>query len=407
MILIRATRAATARRLAPAFSAAAAASGAASSRAASSLASARLARLAPPPPRRAAAAASSAAAAAAAPLSGGGGGGGDDESVRLAILDAALGFVGEEGWSAEALAAGAQSLGLRAASAGAFPRGPVELAWHAMRRGNEAMSRAMQADAADAALDWPRLPANERLFRGLRARLRHTAPLARSWPQAMALGARPQALPETLRLLAVMADECWFLAGDRSASLHWYSRRAVLVGVFVAAEAHMLTDRSAGLEDTWAFLRRRIEDATELGRAADGSASAAAAACAGVGAIAESAAELLVPARARAACASMRAAADADEAREPGTDNGSGGGSGSAAPRARAAVDGAAGFASAAASAVGSVDAFARAAARSAGVTLPELDLQALLGAVGSMLPAAGPAAAGGERSARAPRNVL
>jgi hypothetical protein len=227
----------------------------------------------------------------------------------------------------------------------------------------------------------------------------------------MALGARPQALPETLRLLAVMADECWFLAGDRSASLHWYSRRAVLVGVFVAAEAHMLTDRSAGLEDTWAFLRRRIEDATELGRAADGSASAAAAACAGVGAIAESAAELLVPASARAACASMRAAADKDEPREPEAGDGSGsvgGGSGSNAPRARAAIDGAAAFASAAASAVGSVDAFARAAARRAGVTLPELDLQALLGAVGSMLPAAGPAAAGGERgAARAPRNVL
>jgi len=184
---------------------------------------------------------------------------------REAILDAALLHVAEEGWSAEALAAGAQDVGLRAASAGAFPRGPVELAWHAMRRGNEAASAAMQAAGAEALAA---LPVNARVRLGVRARLEHEARFARSWPQAMALGAQPAHARETARLLAELADEVWFWAGDRSTNLHWYSRRALLVGVFLASEAHMLADRSPALEDTWAFLDRRLEDAAWLGRAA-------------------------------------------------------------------------------------------------------------------------------------------
>jgi len=330
--------------------------------------------------------------------------------------------VAEEGWSAEALAAGAQALGLRAASAGAFPRGAVELAWHVMRRANAAMSLAMQADAADE--DAAQLPANERLFRGLRARLLHVAPLARSWPQAMALGARPDALPETLRLIAVMADECWFLAGDRSASLHWYSRRAVLAAVFVAAEAHMLTDRSPGLEDTWAFLRRRIEDATALGRAADDAGGALAAAGAGAAAVAEAAAELLhargggggggggarggaggsgvgeAAEQAEAAASAAAAAAAAATAAAEG-----GGGASTSSPsrmRAGSASEGVAALAGAAASAAAALDSMARAA----GVKLPELDLQAALGALGSLLPAA-PADGGAGRVRRGERRDI
>lgn len=52
--------------------------------------------------------------------------------------------------------------------------------------------------------------------------------------QAMALGALPQNALSTAQHLGVMADEIWYLAGDRSTDLQWYSRRGLLIGLYTA-----------------------------------------------------------------------------------------------------------------------------------------------------------------------------
>lgn len=50
----------------------------------------------------------------------------------------------------------------------------------------------------------------------------------------MALGALPQNALSTAQHLGVMADEIWYLAGDRSTDLQWYSRRGLLIGLYTA-----------------------------------------------------------------------------------------------------------------------------------------------------------------------------
>jgi len=207
---------------------------------------------------------------------------------REAILDASLKHISNEGFTLNAISAGAQDIGLRALSAGAFPKGAVELAWHVMRKGNLEMSKVMQQT------DLEPLSINDRVKLGIKTRLLYQAPMLRSWPQAMALGMQPQNVTETLNLLAIFADECWYLAGDRSTDLHWYSRRALLVGIYVATEAYMLSDHSDDFVDTWAFLSRRLDDATRFGKEADNAFSVASGASTAVASIAEASAELFL-----------------------------------------------------------------------------------------------------------------
>jgi ubiquinone biosynthesis protein COQ9 len=80
--------------------------------------------------------------------------------------------------------------------------------------------------------------------------------------------AQPSYVPASLRELAQLADDIWFLAGDQAVDPSWYTKRAALSGIYVAAELFMTTDRSAGFQETRRFLRRRLQEANDLGGAA-------------------------------------------------------------------------------------------------------------------------------------------
>jgi ubiquinone biosynthesis protein COQ9 len=47
-----------------------------------------------------------------------------------------------------------------------------------------------------------------------------------------------------------------------------YTKRGLLLPVYVATELYMLTDASLGRADTWASLDRRLHDANALGKGA-------------------------------------------------------------------------------------------------------------------------------------------
>jgi ubiquinone biosynthesis protein COQ9 len=106
----------------------------------------------------------------------------------------------------------------------------------------------------------------EKLRTAVQMRLQIASPLIAQWPQAMALGARPDNLPGTLRLLAELMDEMWMLSGDRSNDWNWYTKRALLGGVYTATELYMLTDKSYQFHNTWTFLDRRLQDALTVGQ---------------------------------------------------------------------------------------------------------------------------------------------
>lgn len=52
--------------------------------------------------------------------------------------------------------------------------------------------------------------------------------------QALGIMAQPQNVPVALRQLAMMVDDIWQHAGDASTDHNWYTKRAILAGVYTA-----------------------------------------------------------------------------------------------------------------------------------------------------------------------------
>lgn len=209
---------------------------------------------------------------------GAGGCGGADPDPRAALLDAALAHVPASGWSPEALRAGAADAGLSPAAVGLLPRGEAELVEHFHARCDADLARELEGRSPELA----DMRVRDRLALAVRLRLEMVGPVLHTWPQALALQALPPNAPHALRLRAALVDEMWHAAGDTTTDMRWYARRAALGAVYSATEVAMLTDFSPAFEDTWAFLDRRIDDATELGKATREAADLASAALRGL-----------------------------------------------------------------------------------------------------------------------------
>lgn len=63
-----------------------------------------------------------------------------------------------------------------------------------------------------------------------------------------------------------MVDGIWRAAGDTSTDYNWYTKRALLAGVYTSTELYMLTDCSPEFADTDAALERRITEVLTIGK---------------------------------------------------------------------------------------------------------------------------------------------
>ncbi|EDL11148.1 coenzyme Q9 homolog (yeast), isoform CRA_b [Mus musculus] len=86
--------------------------------------------------------------------------------------------------------------------------------------------------------------------------------------QALSILLLPHNIPPSLNLLTSMVDDMWHYAGDQSTDFNWYTRRAVLAGIYNTTELVMMQDSSPDFEDTWRFLENRINDAMNMGHTA-------------------------------------------------------------------------------------------------------------------------------------------
>lgn len=73
-------------------------------------------------------------------------------------------------------------------------------------------------------------------------------------------------MPTSLKQLGTAVDEIWHAAGDTSTDSNWYTKRALLAGVYTATELYMLSDGSPEFADTWAYLGRMIDDVVAAGK---------------------------------------------------------------------------------------------------------------------------------------------
>ncbi|XP_072242668.1 ubiquinone biosynthesis protein COQ9, mitochondrial isoform X2 [Leuresthes tenuis] len=192
-----------------------------------------------------------------------------EEQLQARVLTAALEFVPLHGWSMEAIAAGAESLGLSSASAGMFYNGGGDLVLHFIAQCNSQLTDILAEQHNQVQLGQAEKKKTAEFLRdAVETRLRMYIPYMETWPQAMSILLLPHNIPDSLKHLSTLVDDIWYYAGDRSTDMNWYTKRAVLTGIYNTTELVMIQDSSPDYQDTWSFLENRIQDVVNMASSA-------------------------------------------------------------------------------------------------------------------------------------------
>ena len=174
-------------------------------------------------------------------------------AARDAAIRALLPLVPEHGWTLAALrqAAGADADLL-------FPGGPAELV-------------AAYIDLADREMAEQAAPAvasqkvSQRVRTLIATRLDQALPHREAVRRGLAVLALPGNAAVAARCTAGTVDAIWRAAGDTSTDFSWYTKRAILAGVYGSTLLYWL---HAGRDeaDTLAFLDRRLAGVAQIGK---------------------------------------------------------------------------------------------------------------------------------------------
>jgi ubiquinone biosynthesis protein COQ9 len=184
----------------------------------------------------------------------------DRDAQRAALLKATLPHVPFDGWTRTAFLAGARDAGIEQALAdNAFPGGMAELLEFYHGQADIEMVRALEAHP-----DLATLKTREKVALAIRLRLEANAGHREAIRQALSFLALPSNAPLAAKCLYRTVDAIWYAAGDKATDFSFYTKRALLAGVYSATVLYWLNDKSDGFGETWNFLDRRIADVMKI-----------------------------------------------------------------------------------------------------------------------------------------------
>jgi ubiquinone biosynthesis protein COQ9 len=161
------------------------------------------------------------------------------------------------GFSDASLKAAAVRAGSTPAEAAAlFPEGGASLVEAFSHWADREMAEHMRLEAPQRV--------RERIARAVRLRIGALTAHREAARRAAAFLALPAHAPLAAKLLFDSVDAMWRAAGDRSSDFSYYTKRALLAGVYAATLAYWLTDSSEESAETWAFLDARIDDVMKI-----------------------------------------------------------------------------------------------------------------------------------------------
>ena len=183
----------------------------------------------------------------------------EEEKIKDALLLGMLPHVAFDGWGRKAMDAGARDAGYAPARVDlAFPDGARDMARHFCDWGDRRMLAALEK------ADMPGMRIRERIATAVRTRLEVVAPHREAVRVLLTYLALPANLPLATGALTRSVDAMWRAAGDQSTDVNFYTKRALLAGVYSTTVLVWLGDESADFSATWGFLDRRIADVMSL-----------------------------------------------------------------------------------------------------------------------------------------------
>jgi ubiquinone biosynthesis protein COQ9 len=181
------------------------------------------------------------------------------DDVKRRVLEAALPLVPFDGWSERMLREAGRTAGASEAEVkAAFPRGVIDLVVAYADDADGRMTRAM------AAADLRPLKVRERVTLGVRKRIEAVMATKEASRRAAAIFALPQNSIDGMQSIYRTVDAIWRAVGDTSSDFNFYTKRALLAGVFASTMLHWFADSSEDAKDTWAFLDARIGDVMQI-----------------------------------------------------------------------------------------------------------------------------------------------
>ena len=120
-------------------------------------------------------------------------------------------------------------------------------------------------EAACASLDLAPLRTDQRVRTAIAIRLAQGRPHREAIRRALALLALPMNARVAARCMARTVDSIWHATGDQSADFSWYTKRAILAGVYAATVLYWLRDTSDDDVATMEFLDRRLAGVGHIG----------------------------------------------------------------------------------------------------------------------------------------------
>ena len=175
------------------------------------------------------------------------------------VLDAVLAQAPFDGWTRAAIDSAVRAGTItRDEVSLAFPGGVIDMiAWHSLRA-DRLLVEEMERRGVSS------MKVRERIALGVRTRLEQNVQHREAIRRALAMLAMPFNGLLASKLLYRTVDAIWYAAGDTSTDFNFYTKRALLAGVYSSTLLFWLNDRSENFAATWAFLDRRIEDVMRI-----------------------------------------------------------------------------------------------------------------------------------------------
>lgn len=183
------------------------------------------------------------------------------QDIRDEILLAALPNVAFDGWSWDMVCESAVQAGHTENVARAvFPSQLVDVLDHFADWADRQMLEALKD------VDPEELRIRDRVRDAVLTRLTALTPHKEAVRQSLQCWAWPTRNPRAAKVTWRTADCIWQWAGDTATDYNRYTKRGLLSGVIASTTLAWLKDVSEDMEQTTAFLDRRIENVMQLGK---------------------------------------------------------------------------------------------------------------------------------------------
>lgn len=185
--------------------------------------------------------------------------------IRDRIIESALPDVPFDGWRWEGVCEASRAAGYDVAMACAvFPEKMNDVLDHFADKADRAMLERLSQKFTES--DIAAMRVRDRVRTALLARYEYLNPHKEAIRKALQYWAMPLRKARAAKIIWRTSDRIWLWAGDTATDYNRYTKRVLLSGVIASTTLAWLGDAGKDMEETKAFLDRRIENVMQLGR---------------------------------------------------------------------------------------------------------------------------------------------